>query len=280
RADTLYAVSDTLSWLKGKHSLKIGGEARRFFNNNFNDDTGVFTFSSPSDFIIGKVTQFTITQGDVSSAISVANLGLYIQDNYKFRQNLTFELGFRYDLNTTPTERFNRFVVFDPTTASLIRENSGIGSVYHTNNKNFQPRVGFSWDPFKDGRTSVRGAYAILTDQPVTNLVTGLTTNPPLASPIDSRVPGLTLGNANNPSNQVAAGLSPNSVQRDFDNAYVQSWNLNVQREVRPGLAVMLGYFGSKGTHLRIARNINQPVPVLVSTANPKGLPFIKVSPN
>jgi len=259
RADTLYAVSDTLSWLKGKHSLKIGGEARRFFNNNFNDDTGVFTFSSPGDFIIGKVTQFTITQGDVSSAISVANLGLYIQDNYKFRQNLTFELGFRYDLNTTPTERFNRFVVFDPTTASLLRENSGIGSVYHTNNKNFQPRVGFAWDPFKDGKTSVRGAYAILTDQPVTNLVTGLSTNPPLATPINSTGSGITFANAITLA-KAATSISPNTVVPDFDNAYVQSWNLNIQREVRPGLAVMVGYFGSKGTHLRITRNINQPI--------------------
>ena len=259
RADTLYALSDTLSWLKGKHSLKIGGEFRRVFNNNFNDDTGVFTFASPSDFIIGKVNQFTETQGDVASSISVANLGLYIQDNYKWRSNVTFELGFRYDLNATPKEKFNRFVVFDPTTASLIRENSGIGPVYHTNDKNFQPRVGFAWDPFKDGKTSIRGAYAILTDQPVTNLVIPLTTNPPLATPVNSSGAGITFANAIT-SARASASISPTTVQRDFDNAYVQSWNLNIQREVRQGLGVMIGYFGSKGTHLRINRNINQPI--------------------
>ena len=259
RADTLYALSDTLSWLKGNHSLKIGGEVRRFFNNNFNDDTGVFTFASPSDFINGKVNQFTITQGDVTSAISVANLGLFVQDNYKWRPNVTFELGLRYDLNTTPKDRFNRFIIFDPATASLIRENAGIGPVYHTNNKNFQPRVGFSWDPFKDGKTSVRGAYAILTDQPVTNLVTGLSTNPPLATPVNSTGAGITFANAITLAKS-SASISPSTVQRDFDNAYVQSWNLNVQREVRPGLGVMIGYFGSKGTHLRISRNINQPI--------------------
>jgi len=69
-------------------------------------------------------------------------------------------------------------------------------------------------------------------------------------------------------------------VERNFRNAYVQSWNLNVQREIRPGLGVMVGYFASKGTHLRISRNINQPIPALVTTANPKGLPFPKLSLN
>ncbi len=259
RADTTYVVSDTLSYLRGKHSLKIGGEFRRFFNNNFNGDTGIFTFAGPTDFINGKVNQFIFTKGDVTSAIAVNNLGLYIQDNYKWRRNVTLELGFRYDLNATPTERFNRFVVFDPLTASLLRVGSGLDQVYHTNNKNFQPRVGFSWDPFKDGKTTVRGAYAILTDQPVTNLVTGLTTNPPLANPINATGSGITFANAISMANP-SGTVSPATVQRDFDNAYVQSWNLNVQREVGPGLGVMIGYFGSKGTHLRITRNINQPI--------------------
>lgn len=277
RADTLYAVSDTLSWLRGKHSLKIGGEARRFFNNNFTSDTGSFNFASPADFLIGKVTRFTQQTGDVTSAIKVGNLGLYIQDNYKWRPNVTFELGFRYDWNTTPTERFNRFSVFDPATVSLIRENAGIGSIYHNNAKNFQPRVGFSWDPFKDGKTSVRGAYAILTDQPV---VISLATNPPFAINVISTAAGLTFANANTLASPVSGAISPASVERNFHNAYVQSWNLNAQREIRPGLSVMLGYFGSKGTHLRISRNINQPIAALVSATNPKGLPFPKLSAN
>src|SRR5262249_11070501 len=57
-----------------------------------------------------------------------------------------------------------------------------------------------------------------------------------------------------------ATGLAPQTVDNKFDNAYMQSWNLNVQRELTPALAVMAGYFGSKGTHLILRRNINQPV--------------------
>ena len=100
------------------------------------------------------------------------------------RPNLTLELGLRYDWNMTPTERYDRFVVFDPETRSLLQVGSGIDKVYEENNKNFQPRVGIAWDPFNDGKTSVRAAYAILTDQPVTNVVTPLTSNPPLARPL------------------------------------------------------------------------------------------------
>jgi hypothetical protein len=163
----------------------------------------------------------------------------------------------RYDWNMTPEERYDRFIVFDPRSASLVRVGQGLDGIYHQNNKNFQPRLGFAWDPFKDGRTSVRGAYAILADQPMTSVVTGTSGNPPLATPL--AVTG-TISFENAIDLAQAAGLAPTTVDHGFDNAYLQSWNLNVQREFLPGLAVMAGYFGSKGTHLILRRNINQPL--------------------
>ena len=269
RSDTTVVLSDTLTYLRGNHSFKFGGEGRRFYNNNFNLDTGNFTFPNVNSFISGFGNQFTITKGDRSSAIIQNALGLYVQDNYKVRPNVTLELGLRYDWNMTPTERYNRFVVFDPATRQLVRVGSGIDKVYGENNKNFQPRVGIAWDPFKDGKTSVRAAYAILADQPVTNVVTPLTSNPPLADPriVTGLVP------LTNPGGGGAAGLAPNTVDPDFNNAYVQSWNLNIQREVAKDLGVTIGYFGTKGTHLRISRNINQPI-------NGGARPFLTLSPS
>ena len=261
RADTTVVVSDTLNWLRGNHSLKFGGEGRRFYNNNFTLDTGQFVFPNVASFLQGRATAFSVTTGDRSSAIIQNAIGFYVQDNYKVRPNLSLELGFRWDWNMTPTERFDRFVVFDPETRSLLRVGSGIDEVYHQNNRNFQPRVGIAWDPFHDGKTSIRAAYAILTDQPVTNIVTPLASNPPLADPrtIQTQLPNLiTFQNARDVA--LAAGLSPNTVNHDFDNAYVQSWNLNIQREIGRDLGVTIGYFGTKGTHLRISRNINQPI--------------------
>ena len=129
--------------------------------------------------------------------------------------------------------------------------------VYRQNDRNFEPRVGLAWDPFKDRKTSLRAAYAIFVDQPITNVVVGTTGNPPLANPLTFT--GLvSLESAIDLA--TAVGLAPMSVDRGFQNASVQSWNLNLQRELSPGLAVLVGYFGSKGDHLTLARNINQPI--------------------
>ena len=258
RSDTTYVLSDTLNYLRGNHSLKFGGEWRRFLNNNTAKDTGSFSFANMNAFLAGTANAFTVTLGDVSSAIAQGALGIFAQDNYKLRSNLTLELGFRWDWLMSPTERYNRFVDYIPGANTLVRVNSGVAPVYHTNSRNFQPRIGFSWDPFKDGKTAVRGAYAILADQPVTNLVTGNASNPPFATTV--ALPANTTTSLSNATNIAIPGttVSPSSSDPEFDNAYVQSWNLNVQRDLGHGIGVTVGYYGSKGTHLRLTRNLNQ----------------------
>ena len=258
RSDTTYVVSDTLNYLRGNHSFKFGGELRRFYNNNTNKDTGNIAFANMNDFLLGRANTFTVTLGDVSSAIAQGALGFFVQDNWKLKPNLTLELGLRYDWLMSPTERYDRFVSWVPTSNSLVRVNNGLAPVYHTNSRNFQPRIGFSWDPFKDGKTSLRVAYAILADQPVTNLVLTQAGNPPFATAV--ALPANTTALLSNLTNVAVPGstVSPTSADPEFENAYVQSWNVNVQREVGHGLGVTVGYFGSKGTHLRLTRNPNQ----------------------
>ena len=94
---------------------------------------------------------------------------------------LTLELGLRYDWNQTPSEALNRYVNFIAATDSLVVT----PSPYQQNNKNFQPRFGFAWDVFGSNKTVLRAAYGLLTDQPVTGLVGGLTNNPPLGNPLN-----------------------------------------------------------------------------------------------
>ena len=281
RSDTTYVVSDTLSYLHGNHSFRFGGEWRRFYNNNTGKDTGSFGFANMGTFLQGNANTFTVTLGDVSSAIAQGALGAFVQDNWKVRSNLTFELGFRYDWLMSPTERFDRFVDYVPEINSLVQVNNGIAPVYHTNSRNFQPRLGFAWDPWKDGKTSIRGAYAILADQPVTNLVTGNAANPPFAQSVSILPNTITqLFNASCLSGCNAvpgATISPSSSDPEFNNGYIQSWNLNVQREVRQGLALTVGYYGSKGTHLRLSRNLNQ---TFLNAAFNQVRPFPALSPS
>ncbi len=269
RGDLTGAFSDTVSWLRGKHSFKFGGEVRRFYNNNFSLDIGTFRFADPNNFINGRANRFTITLGNGASKLLQSAFGFFAQDSYKVWPNFTLELGFRYDDNLAPSDSKNRFVVFDARTASLIQ----VSHPYGDSNKNFEPRVGFVWDPFKTGKTSIRGGYAIQADQPVTNSVTGLTTNPPFGFPfaITSSSNSITFSPNINTSNP--ASISPATMNPDFANAYVQTWNLNVQREITPSLGLTVGYFGSKGTHLRISRNINQP-----SSPNGQPAPFQRLT--
>jgi len=260
RADTTAVFSDTLHYLRGRHSLAVGGEVRRFYNNNIVQDIGSFGFASIANFLNDQANAFSVLQGSGNNKVLLPAWGIFLQDNFKLRSNFTLEFGLRYDYNSTPSEAKNKFVVFDPATSSLVQVgNSGPGQVYETNNKNIQPRVGFAWDPFGNTKTVVRAAYGLLTDQPVTNSVTGLSSNPPFALPISgsSSTNSLSL---EAPGGSGPASVSPNTISSTFHNAYAQSWNLNVQREITPSLGLMVGYFASKGTHLRIARNQNQPV--------------------
>ena len=102
----------------------------------------------------------------------------------------------------------------------------------------------------------MRAGYAIMTEQPLVNAVSNTAANPPNAAPSVS-LKRLRLNNAIDLAR--ASGISLVTVDHNYENSYVQSWNLNIQREIVSGLAVMVGYVGSKGTHLRISRNINQP---------------------
>jgi hypothetical protein len=257
RGDTTFVMAETMSCLCRRHSLKFGGEFRQFLDNFARLGTGSFNFATVAAFLNGTANSFNVTLGSQTSSVTQGALGFFVQDNFKVRPNLTAELGLRYEWNMTPTERYDRFIVFNPRSASLVRGGTDFDEIYHQNNKNFQPRIGFAWDLSGHGKTVLRGAYGILVDQPPSSVVTPASGNPPFAIPLTFSG-SIRLDNAITLAH--ATGLAPQTVDHDFDNAYIQSWNLNVQRQLTPALAVMSGYFGSKGTHLILRRNINQPV--------------------
>ena len=281
RGDTVYVASDTLSVLRGGHALKYGGEIRYFQNNNFGRDVGALSFTSIPNFLAGNATSFNINAAGTFSSIRTTGAGLFVQDRYKLRPNVGVELGLRWDVNTTPKELFNRFVVFNPSTGSLVRVGTnGLNQVYQTNNKDVGPRFGIVWDPFKNGKTSVRAGYGLFFDQPVTNAVSPLASNPPFGVPLNANATSTTFVSVSNPIASAAGtpSRSASSIDRNFTNDYVQDWNFNVQREVARDTRLEVGYFGSKGTHLRMGYNQNQfetanGVPVLAGDKQVRPFP-------
>jgi len=277
RADTFGVFSDAATYLKGKHTIKFGGEFRRFLGASFTSDPGTLTFantpakaatptSPATPLVLGSTnfandvaTAYQVTPSTISSRVYVNAAGLFVQDNYKLNQKLTLELGFRFEWNGTPTEGANRLVIFDPTSVSLIRTGTnGVGSVY-SQNYNYMPRVGFALDVFGTGRTVLRGGYGIMSDQPVSGVVGGLSSNPPFStsvnySNVSAPIPVGTLFNS-----AKASGIAISSVNPNFKNATTQTYNLNVQQAGPAGIVFSAGYYGSVGRHLRARTNQNQP---------------------
>jgi hypothetical protein len=262
RGDTLGVLSDTFSLLHGNHSLKFGGEFRRFINSNFAGDTSTFTFNTLNNFLNDQVSSFNVTPGTRPSRVFTSAVGGYFVDSWKVRSNFTAELGFRFEWNGTPVEGENRFVVFQPATVSLVRVGTnGVSHVYGQN-FNYEPRLGIAWDVSGKGRTVVHAAYGILYNQPETNLVTGLSTNPPFAVPVSLATntpgPALTMQNAFSQA-QAAKSIAPYSVAPNFKNPQVQSYNLIVQQQISSTIGLQMGYIGSKSTYLQMYLNQNQP---------------------
>jgi Carboxypeptidase regulatory-like domain/TonB dependent receptor len=253
RGDTGFELGDTLSWIRGKHSFKFGAEARDFRNDNFNGDPGQLVFNTTALFTAGSVSSAARTVGNVANRLNVGALDFFAQDSWKITSRLTLELGLRYAWNGTPTEADARFVNLVPGlgTASVL---TPVSQPYAQNNKNFQPRLGFAWNIFKD--TVLRAGYGFQVDQPISGVVTGLTSNPPFALPISVAANPITSLPAL--FNGTPASIAPLMVNPNFRNGDVQSYNLNLEQQVTHTLGIMVGYFGSKGTHLEIDQDINQ----------------------
>jgi len=254
RGDTTVVLNDTLNWLKGRHSFAFGGEIRRAYNDNIAENIGSFTFPTLASFLTDSASNFTVLLGAGNDKILEPSYAGFAQDSFKWKSNFTFNIGLRYEWNSTPSEAAGRFTNFDTTTGNLI----AASQPFHTNNKNFEPRVGFAWDPFKNGKTSVRAAYAITTQDPTTNIISGLSGNPPFALPINVAAASISLENPAAAITRVSLG--PSSINPGFNNMYAQDWNITIERQLTSSMGLTLAYVGVKGTHLQITENVNQPL--------------------
>jgi hypothetical protein len=272
RNDTFFVFSDAATLLRGKHTIKFGGEFRRFIGASFGGDTGILTYATTAQFKADVAPTFSINPTTTSNRLFINAQGYFIQDNYKLDPHLTLEYGFRFEWNGTPTEGANRLVIFDPASVSLIRtRTNGVGGVYNQN-YNYMPRLGFAWDVFASGKTVLRGGYSILSDQPVSGTASNLAANPPFTNAVTYSNAGAPIPVGNLFNSAAAAGIAINSTNRNFRNAYTESFNVNLQQAGPYGIVFSAGYYGSVGKHLRARTNQNQPI------AGGPARPFTKLS--
>ncbi len=302
-ADNVYQVNDSVSWVKGKHNMKFGGEVRmlQFNVRRLTQASGEFDFNAQetslngvggdplASALFGLVNTSTLNYG-AFSGVRYKDFSLYAQDSYKIRPRLTINYGLRYDIDLPATEAFDRFSAVDPTLPNPGADGvlgaytyfgTGDGRNGQTRpqdvySKAFGPRVGFAYSI--NDKTVIRGGYGIFyeplkegsfADQDGLGFFNRQTISPSNGGPIQidngvTRVfpdSGPFTPDGQNGSNGVI--LVPANSGRPAD---VQTWNLDIQRQVTANLQLSIAYVGSKGTHLPALNIIpNQTNPSLLS---------------
>ncbi len=265
RFSTTGVLSDTFSQLKGKHDIKYGAEFRRYLVASFAGNIGTLTFTTSTTptslFQTDEATVFSIQPNTVNSRIYANALGAFVQDNLKITHNFTLEAGLRYEWNGTPVEGANRLTIFNPSNLTLtqVGTNGLSRTASYNQNNNIEPRVGFAWDFFGTSKTVLRGAYGYLVDQPVSGAVSGMASNPPFSTAVSYNSATPIPLNALY-QDAAASGISLSWTNPKFSNAYIESFNLNVQQALPWNMVGQLYYAGSVGRHLAIITNANQVV--------------------
>ena len=244
---------DDVFLTRGVHALKFGVAVERDQLNELitNAPGGEVHFGSLHDFLTNQPNLFLAAFPALISPRGTRQtiLGLYAQDDWRLRSNLTLNLGLRYEMSTVPTEVQGKL----SNLYNLTDSTPHLGDPYFLNPtlRNFEPRVGFAWDPFRNGKTAVRGGFGMYDSLPM--LYEFATVNG-VAAPFFEQGSSTTLPLKSFPAGVFSQILtSPSlayvSIEPKPRRNYVLQWNLNVQHEITSSLTAAIGYVGSKGTH-------------------------------
>jgi hypothetical protein len=316
-ADTVIQAGDSLLKTAGTHEVRVGFQFNRYRDNflypgneglagffNFNGQytgNGVSGGSGLADFLLGFPNQLGIGEGVGNRHMQNSLYSVYAQDNWRFRRNVTLNLGLRWELNTPRAAAEGNAVNYALTGGQLITNttnNNGLGkALYHQYNgiTNFQPRIGVAWQPGFLRNTVVHAAFGVanfmesngvnnlLTQNPpfetAHNVIFAPTTNLP-SSTLDQGFVGfptgctLALAEAFDPT--CFQGVNIHAFDVNLRPAVHYQWNLSVQRQFGNATTVQVGYVGQNNQHLSNITMLQQKILNSDGTVSPS--PFLNTT--
>jgi hypothetical protein len=294
--DQTLRVMENISYTKGKHTWRFGGELRRQQNNRAHDPTarGNFAFTGLmtsqldaqgrpvpgtgwdfADFLLGLPQSTNVRFGSSRTYLRNWATAGYVQNDWRWHPRFSLNWGVRYEAVTPPVEVFDKLANLDlnasvtavavvvpgqsaPFSGQLPR------SLVRGDYNNWQPRFGFAWRPKLKKQTTVRGGYSIFHNGSIYGqLANQLVNQPPHASAqtrLTSSTTVLTLQNGFPPT-PPSNVLNTVAVDPNYRTGYAQLWNLAVETNPIRNINVEATYTGTKGTHLDLLRSPNRALP-------------------
>jgi Carboxypeptidase regulatory-like domain/TonB dependent receptor len=163
--DKVWDFIDQVSYLRGKHNIKFGGEIRTdlVHQGTYRAGRGRVKFDTLEDFLDGTVDNVQVLAGSPVRNLKQWLYAGYAQDDWRITPRITLNLGLRYEYQGVPTEANNLLGNWEPS-VGLEQVGKNIGSIYHGDHKNFSPRLGIAWDVSGKGTTIVRAGGSIVYD--------------------------------------------------------------------------------------------------------------------
>jgi hypothetical protein len=292
RWDNHYQIVDVLTWTRGAHTIKTGidlllarhtnlitSSGRGAFNVNdanlktVNASTTGYTGDSMADLLLGLAYTSSIGTTAPIVYLNFESTDAFVQDDWKFNQFLTLNLGLRWELDTPVYSPHNTISNFDINEQEFIAASpTTFKHLYDYDYNNFAPRLGFAWQPLKKDTTVVKGATGIFYNTPLlyNQFLTNGTQYPFRYVPTYTATKGsdISFGNpfptgATGPCTTAStvncrAVLSALSIAPDYATPYMTEWSLGVEQAINKSMLLNATYFGSKGTRLPLSINLNQ----------------------
>ncbi|MCI0456292.1 MAG: carboxypeptidase-like regulatory domain-containing protein [Gemmataceae bacterium] len=304
----VFHFADNVMVVKGAHTLKMGFTARlmqmpvignTWFHGNFNFDASYTrgatggTGSAIADLLLGfprSAARNDHFQGFLNGR-RWEEYRAYFEDSWKATPSLTLTLGLAYNVTTPQREDNDRFTNFDPSTGEYLVAgvNANRAAGVETDWNNLEPRLGLAWTPW-GSKTVIRAGYGIFTDVSANGGVQGLYMNPPFAAalglftngitPVD-QVTGVPVTLADGFPIQSPPDLATYTgalvlTELNFEQGFIQQWNLNVEHELPGGIVATVAYAGTRATQLQTkGSNLNAGLPGPVPDPSTRPFPTL-----